>query len=275
MCITLYDTEPIVQGCTFSISREISINKPKDVQGCSPAPEEFSFTAFLALFLSRGSQRVRVCVCVVFQGAPLPLPVTRLMEVGALWLGIGELAAAVVPRRKECGMGLCLCACACVCVRMQACVCGCGFVGARPHAKEGAVPLNSPTDATAVAVSPKAQCRLHISPPAMSMCSDICANNCGPTLHVAIYHTPSRPSTRLSLNRIHAPSRHMGVSPLHHRAATLEQGTTQRSSPPPPPSLAMPPPPTPSSQPGLAQRIKMHLCLTVECITSGLHLSVF
>ena len=27
-------------------------------------------------------------------------------------------------------------------------------------------------------------------------------------------------------------------------------------------------------QPGLAQRIKMHLCLTVECITSGLHLSV-
>ena len=28
-------------------------------------------------------------------------------------------------------------------------------------------------------------------------------------------------------------------------------------------------------QPGLAWRIQMHLCLTVECITSGLHFSVF
>ena len=36
---------------------------PKDVQGCSAVPEEFSPTAFLAVFLSRGSQRVCVCVC--------------------------------------------------------------------------------------------------------------------------------------------------------------------------------------------------------------------
>ena len=34
------------------------------VWGCSAAPEEFSFTAFLAFFLCRGSQRVIVCVCV-------------------------------------------------------------------------------------------------------------------------------------------------------------------------------------------------------------------
>ena len=36
--------------------------RPKDVQGCSAAPEEFSPTAFLALCLFRGSQRA----CVVF-----------------------------------------------------------------------------------------------------------------------------------------------------------------------------------------------------------------
>ena len=41
------------------------INRPKDVQGCPAAPEEFSFTAFLALFLFlRFSLCVCVCVCV-------------------------------------------------------------------------------------------------------------------------------------------------------------------------------------------------------------------
>ena len=45
--------------------------RPKAVQGCSAAPEEFSPTAFLALFLFRGFNvcvraclRVCVCVCV-------------------------------------------------------------------------------------------------------------------------------------------------------------------------------------------------------------------
>ena len=42
-----------------------SINRPKDVSGCSAAPEEFSFTAFLALSLfSRFSSCACVCVCV-------------------------------------------------------------------------------------------------------------------------------------------------------------------------------------------------------------------
>ena len=41
-----------------------SINRPNDVWGCAAAPEEFSFTAFLALFLfSRFSSRARTCVC--------------------------------------------------------------------------------------------------------------------------------------------------------------------------------------------------------------------
>ena len=45
--INLYHTAPTVQNCTFSSS----INRPKDVQGCSAAPEAFSFTLFLALYL--------------------------------------------------------------------------------------------------------------------------------------------------------------------------------------------------------------------------------
>ena len=41
-----------------------SINRPKD-GGCPAAPEELSFTAFLALFLFlRFSSCVCVCVCV-------------------------------------------------------------------------------------------------------------------------------------------------------------------------------------------------------------------
>ena len=47
----------------------ISINRPKDVQGCSVAPEEFSFTAFLALFLFRASP------CVLGGGGFLPFPI--------------------------------------------------------------------------------------------------------------------------------------------------------------------------------------------------------
>ena len=50
----LYHAEPTVQDCTVSFS----IDRPKDVQGCPAAPEEFSFTAFLALFLF-----VIMCVC--------------------------------------------------------------------------------------------------------------------------------------------------------------------------------------------------------------------
>ena len=37
------------------------VNRPKDVEGCPAAPEEFSFTAFLALILSVD---LIVCVCV-------------------------------------------------------------------------------------------------------------------------------------------------------------------------------------------------------------------
>ena len=40
------------------------VNRPKDVQGCPAAPEEFSFTAFVALFLF-AVLIVCVCVCVV------------------------------------------------------------------------------------------------------------------------------------------------------------------------------------------------------------------
>ena len=38
-----------------------SINRPKDVQGCPTVPEDFSFTAFLALLLF---SRFSLCVCV-------------------------------------------------------------------------------------------------------------------------------------------------------------------------------------------------------------------
>ena len=49
--------------CVFSAAIDF-VNRPKDVQGCSAAPEEFSFTAVLALFLFlRFSLCVCVCVC--------------------------------------------------------------------------------------------------------------------------------------------------------------------------------------------------------------------
>ena len=44
-----------------------SINRPKDVQGCPAALEDFSFTAFLALFLfSRFSSCVFMTCCMFF-----------------------------------------------------------------------------------------------------------------------------------------------------------------------------------------------------------------
>ena len=60
----LYHTEPTVQDCPLSFS----INRPKDLLGCPAALEEFSFTAFLALFLFAllivcGCVRARVCAC--------------------------------------------------------------------------------------------------------------------------------------------------------------------------------------------------------------------
>ena len=54
----LYHTEPTVRDCTLSSS----INRPKDVSGCPAAPEECSFTAFLASF-SFAVLIVCVCVC--------------------------------------------------------------------------------------------------------------------------------------------------------------------------------------------------------------------
>ena len=56
----LHRAVPTVQNCICYFST----NRPKDVYDSSAVPEEFSFTAFLALFLFRGSQRVCVCVCV-------------------------------------------------------------------------------------------------------------------------------------------------------------------------------------------------------------------
>ena len=44
----------------FSQLKNVLINRPKDVLGCSAAPEEFSFTAFLcSVLVSRFSS----CVC--------------------------------------------------------------------------------------------------------------------------------------------------------------------------------------------------------------------
>ena len=59
--MNLYHTEPTpgLQDCTITSS----INRPKDVLGCPAAPEELSFTAFLAPFLF-AVLVVCVCVCV-------------------------------------------------------------------------------------------------------------------------------------------------------------------------------------------------------------------
>ena len=47
-----------VCACIVTASHCTLFGRLKDVQGCSAAPEDFSPTAFLALFLFRGSQRV-------------------------------------------------------------------------------------------------------------------------------------------------------------------------------------------------------------------------
>ena len=47
-------------NCRPGLHATLFINRPKDVSGCSAAPDEFSFAAFLALFLFRGSQRMCV-----------------------------------------------------------------------------------------------------------------------------------------------------------------------------------------------------------------------
>ena len=67
--------------CTSSFS----INRPKDVQGCPAAPEEFSFTAFLALFLF---VVLIVCESVCgWVGAPrTDCKLNRLAHVGSVFL---------------------------------------------------------------------------------------------------------------------------------------------------------------------------------------------
>ena len=96
----------LIKGCAcfiFAISCAL-FGRPKDVQGCSAAPEEFSLTAFLALFWFHGSQRV--CV---FIPSSLFTKVPSLCMLLLFALAGGELFDTP----------LYLCSQLCVCVRAR------------------------------------------------------------------------------------------------------------------------------------------------------------
>ena len=79
-------TDPTVQDCTLPFST----NRPKDVQGCPAAPEEFSFTAFLALFLFAV---LIVCVWVCW----VTLLVDTLVELGDTLVTSGRYCHRAAP----------------------------------------------------------------------------------------------------------------------------------------------------------------------------------
>ena len=87
--------------CTHCVGLHFaSPNRPKDVQGCPAAPEELSFTAFLALFLFlRFPTCVCVCVCVCVQVCCVLLHSTACTSVLRV-LSDWTLDAAAYPSKK-------------------------------------------------------------------------------------------------------------------------------------------------------------------------------
>ena len=63
VCVRNRDTQYCIASALISAAHCAVPNRPKDVQGCPAAPQEFSFDAFLALFLF-AVPIVCLCVCV-------------------------------------------------------------------------------------------------------------------------------------------------------------------------------------------------------------------